>query len=83
MSSQDSWLGYAPLHVHYRTEREEAHSCRMAKWWRGVILQAIEARLRREPELNKLGPKVIEALARAAMRLVHGQDIRRRIVAKS
>jgi enoyl-CoA hydratase/carnithine racemase len=55
----------------------------MAKWWRGVILQAIEARLRREPELNKLGPKVIEALARAAMRLVHGQDIRRRIVAKS
>jgi hypothetical protein len=31
-----------------------------------------EARLRREPELHKLDPKVIEALARAVMRFARG-----------
>jgi hypothetical protein len=37
-----------------------------------VTLQEIEARLRREPELNKLGPEAVEALARAVMRFVQG-----------
>jgi hypothetical protein len=37
-----------------------------------VTLQEIEVRLRREPELDKLGPKVVEALARAVMRFVRG-----------
>jgi hypothetical protein len=39
-----------------------------------VTLQEAEARLRREPELNKLGPKVVEALARAVMRFVQADE---------
>jgi hypothetical protein len=38
-----------------------------------VTLHAIEARLHRKPELDKLDPKVVEALARAVMRFV--QDV--------
>jgi hypothetical protein len=36
----------------------------------GVTLQEVEARLRREPELDKLEPDVVEALARAVMRFL-------------
>jgi hypothetical protein len=38
-----------------------------------VTLQEVEARLRREPELDKLEANVVEALARAVMRLVQAR----------
>jgi hypothetical protein len=41
-----------------------------------VTLQEIEARLRREPELDKLSPTVVEALARAVMRFVQARRIK-------
>jgi hypothetical protein len=37
-----------------------------------VTLKEVEARLRREPELDQLSPKVVEALARAVMQLLQG-----------
>ena len=39
-----------------------------------MTLQEIEARLRREPELDQLSPKVVEALARAVMRFVRADE---------
>ena len=38
----------------------------------GVTLQEVEARLRREAELDRLDSKVIEALARAVTQLLQG-----------
>jgi hypothetical protein len=39
-----------------------------------VTLQEVEARLRREAELDRLDPKVVEALARAVGRFVEGDE---------
>jgi hypothetical protein len=39
-----------------------------------VTLQEIEARLRRERELDRLDPKVVEALARTVMRFVQADE---------
>ena len=41
-----------------------------------MTLQEIEAGLRREPELNKLSPTVVEALARAVMRFVQARRLK-------
>ena len=40
----------------------------------GVTLKEIETRLRREPELDKLEPEVVEVLARAVMRFVQAGE---------
>jgi hypothetical protein len=39
-----------------------------------VTLQEIEAKLRREPELDKLEANVVQALARAVMRFVRADE---------
>jgi hypothetical protein len=39
-----------------------------------VTLKEIETRLCREPELEKLAPKVVQALARAVMRFVQSDE---------
>jgi hypothetical protein len=39
----------------------------------GVTLQEVEARLRRERELDRLDPKVVEALANTVMRFVQAR----------
>jgi hypothetical protein len=43
----------------------------------GVTLKEIETRLRREPEQDKLDPKVVDALPRAVMRFVHADEAAR------
>jgi hypothetical protein len=45
-----------------------------------VTLQEVEARLRRQPELDKLEADVVQALARAVMRILpadEGSQLRR------
>jgi hypothetical protein len=42
-----------------------------------MTVQEVEARLRREPELDKLEANVVQALARAVMRFVHADEAAR------
>lgn len=42
----------------------------------GVTLKEVVARLRREPELDRLDPNVVEALARAVMGLLKASTLR-------